>query len=85
MPRKTEPASETRVKEAPKEQTRLNILTLLEERGSLSATEAAEAVHISSKTAAKYLKGLVSEGLATPDGNARTRHYYWIDPHRADS
>lgn len=57
--------------------TRLAIVALLEERSSLSAVEAAEGAHISPKTAAKYLKALVDEGLAEPDGNMRTRRYYW--------
>ena len=57
--------------------TRLAIMALLKERGSLSAVEAAESARVSPKTAAKYLKALVGEGLAEPDGNVRTRRYYW--------
>lgn len=62
---------------AAKAATRLAIMALLKERGSLSAVEAAEGARISPKTAAKYLKALVGEGLAEPDGNVRTRRYYW--------
>lgn len=79
LPRKMKRSNKSFTAESFKGQTRLNILKLLEERGSLSASEAAEATHVTSKTAAKYLKGLVSEGLAVPDGNIRTRRYYRTD------
>lgn len=79
LPRQEEPSRKQVAVDTFKEQTRINILDLLEKRGSLSSAEAAEAVHVTSKTAAKYLRGLVDEGLATPDGNTRTRRYYRTD------
>ena len=78
IPRSNEtPSTTTAVATAMKATTRLAIMTLLKERGSLSAVEAADGVHISPKTAARYLKALVGEGLAEPDGNVRIRRYYW--------
>ncbi len=76
IPREIELVPGSHPAESMKETTRLAILALLEERGSLSASEAAGEARVTAKTAAKYLKGLVAEGLAEPDGNARTRRYY---------
>ncbi|MEC4271912.1 RNA-binding domain-containing protein [Adlercreutzia sp. R25] len=84
VPRKAKSIEAVSAAKAPKEQTRLSILALLEKRGSLSAVEAATAVHVTSKTAAKYLKGLVEEGLAAPDGNTRTRRYYRTEISRSN-
>lgn len=58
--------------------TRLAILAFLEKRGESTVAEAAAAADVSAKTAAKYLRGLAEEGLAQPDGNVRTRKYFYI-------
>lgn len=78
IPRGMDSSAKPRAGASLKESVRLAAITLLEERGSLSAGEAAAALRISSKTAAKYLKGLVAEGLAEADGNVRTRRYFWV-------
>lgn len=60
-----------------KQDTRLAILSLLEERKELTANDAATALNLSAKTTTKYLRGLVDEGLAATDGRQRIRVYYW--------
>lgn len=77
IPRKEGSAQRAKASGALKESTRLAVLALLEERGALSAGEVAAELRITSKTAAKYLKGLASDGLAEADGNVRTRRYFW--------
>ncbi|MEC4273323.1 RNA-binding domain-containing protein [Adlercreutzia sp. R25] len=77
IPRGEDSHAKSKTGNSLKEGVRLAIIALLEERKSLTAGEVAAELRISSKTAAKYLKELVAEGLAEADGNVRTRRYYW--------